>query len=113
MNDSAYGSPDPSVEPSNQSLPLSNQTWAMDHNLTSANLTEPVPLGNSSSEMKVLQAQQGAPAVAEAPYCNRTLYLFAFWTTTLVYGLAGLGLAMSACIYGCMLLLALLTSCFS
>lgn len=102
LNISTYGSTEPKLESLNHSLSLSN--------LTAANLTDSVPLGNSSS---VIRAPQVSRVTDEAPYCNRTLYLFAFWTTTLVYGFAALGLGMAACFYSCMLLIALLTSCFS
>lgn len=115
LNNSAYSSPDPNVEASNQTLSLFNQTQDTDSNLTSANLTDTVVLGNQSSEMKeeALTALQVAGVTDPAPYCDRTLYLFAFWTTTLVYGFAALGLGMSACFYCCITLTALLTSCVS
>ncbi|XP_061664573.1 transmembrane protein 272-like [Syngnathoides biaculeatus] len=39
------------------------------------------------------------------PYCDKTLYLFAFWTTTLVYIVVGLfvalGLVVLVCLYMC------------
>ncbi|XP_078132435.1 transmembrane protein 272 isoform X2 [Sander vitreus] len=35
------------------------------------------------------------------PYCDRTLYLFAFWTTTLVYILLGLFLVGGCCVLCC------------
>ncbi|KAI3376386.1 hypothetical protein L3Q82_016867 [Scortum barcoo] len=38
------------------------------------------------------------------PYCNKTLYLFAFWTTTLVYILLGVGLLCSCCVLFCFFL---------
>ncbi|KAK9967106.1 hypothetical protein ABG768_001523 [Culter alburnus] len=41
--------------------------------------------------------------LAGVPYCNKTLYLFAFWTTTLGYvliGVVGLLLGCSFCIFG-------------
>ncbi|XP_041842617.1 transmembrane protein 272-like [Melanotaenia boesemani] len=34
-------------------------------------------------------------------YCNKTLYLFAFWTTTLVYILLGLFLVIGCCVLFC------------
>uniref|UniRef100_A0A672H0S7 Uncharacterized protein n=1 Tax=Salarias fasciatus TaxID=181472 RepID=A0A672H0S7_SALFA len=34
-------------------------------------------------------------------YCNKTLYLFAFWTTTLVYIILGLSLVCGCCILVC------------
>ncbi|KPP58797.1 hypothetical protein Z043_123345 [Scleropages formosus] len=40
-----------------------------------------------------------------APYCNKTLYLFAFWTTTLVYILVGAALVVCCCVLLCMCLL--------
>ncbi|KAA8579098.1 transmembrane protein 272 isoform X2 [Etheostoma spectabile] len=38
------------------------------------------------------------------PYCDRTLYLFAFWTTTLVYILLGLFLVGGCCVLFCFFL---------
>ncbi|KAJ0006259.1 hypothetical protein NQD34_013532 [Periophthalmus magnuspinnatus] len=38
------------------------------------------------------------------PYCNKTLYLFAFWTTTLVYILLGAFLVGGCCVLVCMFL---------
>ncbi|XP_044196921.1 transmembrane protein 272-like [Thunnus albacares] len=38
------------------------------------------------------------------PYCDKTLYLFAFWTTTLVYILLGLFLLCGCCVLVCFLL---------
>ncbi|KAL0993762.1 hypothetical protein UPYG_G00113340 [Umbra pygmaea] len=37
-------------------------------------------------------------------YCNKTLYLFAFWTTTLVYIFIGVVLAGGCCVLFCMCL---------
>ncbi|XP_067308108.1 transmembrane protein 272-like isoform X2 [Pseudorasbora parva] len=39
--------------------------------------------------------------LAGDPYCNKTLYLFAFWTTTLGYIVLGLGLLLGCCICIC------------
>ncbi|XP_052458442.1 transmembrane protein 272 isoform X1 [Carassius gibelio] len=41
--------------------------------------------------------------LARGPYCNKTLYLFAFWTTTLAYILLGVALFIgcSLCIRAC------------
>ncbi|XP_034020422.1 transmembrane protein 272-like [Thalassophryne amazonica] len=38
-------------------------------------------------------------------YCNKTLYLFAFWTTTLVYIFLGLFLVISCCVLVCFFIL--------
>ncbi|XP_040887365.1 transmembrane protein 272-like isoform X2 [Toxotes jaculatrix] len=38
------------------------------------------------------------------PYCNRTLYLFAFWNITLVYILLGLFVVIGCCVLVCMFL---------
>uniref|UniRef100_A0A672K0K6 Uncharacterized protein n=1 Tax=Sinocyclocheilus grahami TaxID=75366 RepID=A0A672K0K6_SINGR len=40
-------------------------------------------------------------AVAGDVYCNKTLYLFAFWTTTLGYILLGLALLFGCCVCLC------------
>ncbi|XP_073764432.1 transmembrane protein 272-like [Danio rerio] len=39
--------------------------------------------------------------VAGVPYCDKTLYLFAFWTTTLGYILIGLALLIGCCFCVC------------
>lgn len=101
LNNSANSSPQPDFESPNESLSLSNQTWETNSNLTSANLTD-----------EGLRAPQVGRVAAAAPtYCNKIVYLFAFWTTTLVYAFAGLGLVMSGCVYGCLGLAMLLGSC--
>ncbi|XP_071316101.1 transmembrane protein 272 [Trachinotus anak] len=38
------------------------------------------------------------------PYCNKTVYLFAFWTTTLVYILLGAFLFIGCCVLVCFFL---------
>ena len=38
------------------------------------------------------------------PYCDKTLYLFAFWTTTLVYILLALFLLGGCCVFFCLFL---------
>ncbi|XP_070786040.1 transmembrane protein 272 [Enoplosus armatus] len=38
------------------------------------------------------------------PYCDRTVYLFAFWTTTLIYILLGLFLVSGCCVLLCFFL---------
>ncbi|XP_054457816.1 transmembrane protein 272-like [Anoplopoma fimbria] len=38
------------------------------------------------------------------PYCDKTLYLFAFWTTTLVYILMALSMVCGCCVLVCKLL---------
>ncbi|XP_034148872.1 transmembrane protein 272-like [Esox lucius] len=40
----------------------------------------------------------------EPPYCNKTLYLFAFWSTSLVYIFIGVILAGGCCVLLCMCL---------
>ncbi|KAM4563765.1 transmembrane protein 272-like isoform 2-T2 [Odontesthes bonariensis] len=59
-----------------------SQTWRISENLT---------LGN-------IQTSTGSVA----PYCNRTVYLFAFWTTALAFVAAGITLMTVICLYGCM-----------
>ncbi|XP_075898293.1 uncharacterized protein LOC142898898 [Nelusetta ayraudi] len=115
LNKSAYSSPDPDFESPNEALSHFNQTWEINSNLTSPNLTDTGLLGFLSSEVKDegLKAPQVGSVAVAAPYCNKIVYLFAFWTTTLVYAFAGLGLAVSACLYGCLALGTILASCFS
>lgn len=115
LNNSAYSSPDPDFESPNETLSRINQTWEINGNLTSPNLTDAGPLGNFSSEVmdEGLKAPQVGRVAAAAPYCNKIVYLFAFWTTTLVYAFAALGLLMSGCMYGCLMLAKMLSICFS
>lgn len=44
-------------------------------------------------------------ATVVGSYCDKTLYLFAFWTTTLAYILLGLALVGGCCVLVCMFLL--------
>lgn len=88
-----------------------NQTWVIDSNQTFLNLTE-TSLGNVSSESDEeypIVARMGR-VMAVAPYCHKTLYLFAFWTTTIVYILAAIGLVMTVCTFGCLKLATVLSN---
>ncbi|XP_010745154.2 uncharacterized protein LOC104931765 [Larimichthys crocea] len=100
----------------NQSLPNLNQTGMMstdtttptttnNNNQTLLDLIQTLAHSNISSETNredpnTPQALHTAPAAA--PYCDRTVYLFAFWTTTLVYAFGGNALVILVCIYGFM-----------
>nr|XP_046254032.1 uncharacterized protein LOC124063914 [Scatophagus argus] len=92
------------LENQNKSLPSLNQTWTINNNQTLRNLTQTLASSNISSQTnrEHLNAPQMSRVMAVAPYCNRSLYLFAFWTTTLVYVFAGHALVIIICISGCM-----------
>lgn len=99
------------LENQNKTLPRINQTWVIDSNQTFLNLTE-TSLSSVSSETNEeypIVAQMGR-VMAAAPYCHKTLYLFAFWTTTIVYILAAIGLVMTVCMFGCLKLATVISS---
>ncbi|XP_035513141.1 uncharacterized protein LOC118324783 [Morone saxatilis] len=96
--------PNLTLENQNQTLLNLNQTWITTDNQTLMKLVQTLALGNISSKanrehLKAVEAQR---AVAAVPYCNRTVYMFAFWTTTLVYVFAGNTLVIIVCLYGFM-----------
>ncbi|XP_047463949.1 uncharacterized protein LOC125021789 [Mugil cephalus] len=88
----------------NQSHPNLNQTWMRDNNQTLRIQNETFTRSNVSSETN--RSPPNTPkahnVLSLVPYCARAVYLFAFWTTTLVYVFAGNTLLILACIYGFM-----------
>uniref|UniRef100_A0A667YBX2 Uncharacterized protein n=1 Tax=Myripristis murdjan TaxID=586833 RepID=A0A667YBX2_9TELE len=50
-----------------------------------------------------------ADPIGVRPHCNRTVYLFAFWTITLIYGFAAFSLLIVGCTFSCLAALKLLT----
>ncbi|XP_041859046.1 uncharacterized protein LOC121651163 [Melanotaenia boesemani] len=100
-NSSSLPAPDSkfSLTSGNQNLLNLNQTWSISHNQTSGNLTQ--TSGPSSSNRKTNRKHSDQEPAA-APHCSRTVYLFAFWTTTLVYVAAGLILVTILCVWGLM-----------
>ncbi|KAK2850815.1 hypothetical protein Q5P01_007091 [Channa striata] len=67
-----------------QSLQDPNSTSLIHSNQTLMEIIQTLALSNVSSETsgEALNAPRVAAAVA---YCHKTVYLFAFWTTTMVY----------------------------
>lgn len=112
LNDSAYNTTSDNTSlyfvNQNKTLPRINQTWVIDSNRTFSNLTE-TSLGNVTNEEYPIVAQTGR-VMAAAPYCHKTLYLFAFWTTTIMYILVAIGLVMSVCTFGCLQLAGVISS---
>uniref|UniRef100_UPI003AAFE2E5 uncharacterized protein n=1 Tax=Centroberyx gerrardi TaxID=166262 RepID=UPI003AAFE2E5 len=94
----------------NQTLPnLShrNQTWITGDNQTLTNLIQALALSNANNETMGERRDRPKPScdAATLPYCDRTLYLFAFWCITLEYVFAGIALLMRCCsvvLLGCM-----------
>ncbi|XP_018557100.1 uncharacterized protein LOC108900500 [Lates calcarifer] len=87
------------LENQNHSLPNLNQTQVISNNQTLRMLIQTLALSNTHSKTnrEHLNAPQGH-VMAVVPYCDRTLYLLAFWTTTLVYALAGNALVITICV---------------
>ncbi|KAG7519613.1 hypothetical protein JOB18_012061 [Solea senegalensis] len=89
----------------NQSLLNPNQTQTIKNSQTWKRLIQTsAPI--SSEHLKAPAPQRVSSAVA---YCNKTLYLLSFWSTTLIYALAANALLISFCLYGCMALVNILT----
>nr|XP_020443345.1 uncharacterized protein LOC109952551 [Monopterus albus] len=86
----------------NQSLPNLNHTWIINNNQTLRTLLQTLAVSNISNQTNG-ERPNAPPApriTAAAPYCDKTVYLFAFWTTTLVYVFAGQTLVLILCLYG-------------
>ncbi|KAK5609904.1 hypothetical protein CRENBAI_013549 [Crenichthys baileyi] len=93
----AITSPD-SLTSENQSLQSFNHSqifWGMIQTGALKNMSR-----RTNRDLK--NTQQPHEVVAVLPYCNRTVYLFAFWTTTLVHVLVGNALLLIICLYGFM-----------
>lgn len=99
----------------NQTLPNLNQTIMINNNQTLRKLFQTLALRNISSETnrEHLNAPRAGRVVAAMPYCDRTVYLFAFWTTTLVYVFAGNALVVIVCLYGFMTVANKLDNCLA
>lgn len=77
-----------------------NQTWK--------NL---IPTPTTSSDVDKEQQEPAADqAEATKAYCDKTLYLLAFWATTMIYVFAGNALLIMACLYGCMGIMNMITN---
>ncbi|XP_044068812.1 uncharacterized protein LOC122883756 isoform X2 [Siniperca chuatsi] len=90
------------LENQNQSLPNLNQTWMINTNRTLRKLIQTLALSNISSEINREHLNATQLVSTAVPYCDRTVYLFAFWTTTLVYVFAANVLVTIICLYGFM-----------
>ncbi|XP_019963824.2 uncharacterized protein [Paralichthys olivaceus] len=108
INNSVYDSPAPDnkldLPLENQSLANLNHTGIIHNNLTVRKLIQTLSLGNISNKTnrEHLAASQAQHVISSEAYCDKTVYLFAFWTTTLVYILVGHALVISFCICGFM-----------
>ncbi|KAM7411005.1 hypothetical protein PAMA_021131 [Pampus argenteus] len=89
--------------PPDNKLNLTLQDQNQNHTLISRNdqtlmkLIQSLAVSNKTS-----RAHLNPPRARQLLYCNRTVYLFAFWTTTLVYVVVGKSLFMTICFYGFM-----------
>uniref|UniRef100_A0A3P8UY76 Uncharacterized protein n=1 Tax=Cynoglossus semilaevis TaxID=244447 RepID=A0A3P8UY76_CYNSE len=59
---------------------------------------------------KLTQEPAADQAEATKAYCDKTLYLLAFWATTMIYVFAGNALLIMACLYGCMGIMNMITN---
>ncbi|XP_023194467.1 uncharacterized protein LOC111609558 [Xiphophorus maculatus] len=86
--------------------PLTSENQSLHSRNRSQNLWETIQILNSTNRgtnRNPTGAQQQPQQVASvSPYCNRTVYLFAFWTTTLVLVIVGNALLLIICLYGFM-----------
>ncbi|XP_014891377.1 uncharacterized protein LOC106949556 [Poecilia latipinna] len=81
----------------NQSLHSRNHSLNLWETIQILNITNRGTNGNLTSAQ-----QQPHQVTSVSPYCNRTMYLFAFWTTTLVLVVVGNALLLIVCLYGFM-----------
>ncbi|KAF3689545.1 hypothetical protein EXN66_Car005217 [Channa argus] len=89
------------LENQNQRLSNLNRTSDFNNNQTLIEVIQALALSNINSKTKGKHLM--APQVpATVPYCDRTVYLLAFWTTTLVYVVAGNILLTIICLVVCM-----------
>ncbi|XP_008316808.1 uncharacterized protein LOC103384894 [Cynoglossus semilaevis] len=92
----------------NRTFPNHNQTETMSGNQTWKNL---IPTPTTSSDVDKEQQEPAADqAEATKAYCDKTLYLLAFWATTMIYVFAGNALLIMACLYGCMGIMNMITN---
>lgn len=73
----------------------------MENNQTLMKIIQTLAQSNRRSEST--GEHLNAPRVVNVvPYCDRTMYLFAFWITTLSYAFIGISLVIIVCLYVCM-----------
>lgn len=114
--DSNFSAPDNklslTLKNQNQILPNLNQTWIANNNQTSRKLIQSLALSNKANveHLNPPQARQVMPAML---HCDQTVYLFAFWTTTVVYVFAGNALVTLICLYGFMKMTNMLSERFT
>ncbi|KAK2862471.1 hypothetical protein Q5P01_002004 [Channa striata] len=83
------------------SLPLENQTQRP------LNLSRTSMINENQTLLEIIQTLavrsiNSHKSTAAVPYCDRTVYLLAFWTTTLVYVVAGSTIGIILCLVVCM-----------
>ncbi|XP_035014838.2 uncharacterized protein LOC118110833 [Hippoglossus stenolepis] len=116
VNNSVYAPPTPDnkvdLPLENQSLSNLNHTRIVYNNQTVRKLIQTLFLDNISNKTnrQHLNASQAQPVMASVAYCDKTVYMFAFWTTTLVYVLVGNALVISFCLCGFMKITDLLSN---
>ncbi|KAM7405468.1 hypothetical protein PAMP_012727 [Pampus punctatissimus] len=84
-----------------QNLPNLNHTLISRNDQILMKLIQSLTVSNKTSRDH-LNPPQARQLIAAPLYCDRTVYLFAFWTTTLVYVGIGKSLFMTICFYGFM-----------
>ncbi|XP_045911808.1 uncharacterized protein LOC123974874 [Micropterus dolomieu] len=87
----------PGLTTENQNQSILHQTGgSISVNQTLRKLVETLAFSNISSQIHRERLNNAVP------YCDRTVYLFAFWTTTLLYVFTANALGMIICLYGVM-----------
>ncbi|XP_044000083.1 uncharacterized protein LOC122846868 [Gambusia affinis] len=81
---------------------LTSENQSLHSQNYSQNLWEMIQILNNTNTNPTSAQQQPHQVVSVSPYCNKTVYLFAFWTTTLVLVIVGNTLVLIICLYGFM-----------
>ncbi|XP_026222622.1 uncharacterized protein LOC113166720 isoform X2 [Anabas testudineus] len=116
VNNSIYSPPAPDTT---SVLTLDDQNQNQNQNQSLLNFNHTRMISNNQTLMKMIQTLAQSKSnwqISESngehlntsrftdvvPYCDRTVYLFAFWITTLVYGFIGTCLVIGICLCVCM-----------
>ncbi|XP_029932482.1 uncharacterized protein LOC115376832 [Myripristis murdjan] len=89
-------------------LSRQNQSWVANDNQSVIGMIQSLAFTVVSNETITGQPEPSQP-IGVRPHCNRTVYLFAFWTITLIYGFAAFSLLIVGCTFSCLAALKLLT----
>ncbi|XP_029995743.1 uncharacterized protein LOC115423136 [Sphaeramia orbicularis] len=84
-----------------QNLPNVNQTWIITTKVPARKLLQLWRMSTRVNKENLNPPHTHQVLLLE-PYCDRTVYLFSFWTTTLVYVFGGNALVILICICGFM-----------